>query len=467
LPEPVAVCRELVRSYRTGSGEVRALRGVDASFAAGEVTVVAGPSGSGKSSLLRILAGIDRPTSGSVSVDGIRLDRAGPRTLRRLRARVVATVLQRPSDNFFPHLTLADHLALASRARRGRRARIEEEDLLDLLGLTERVSHRPGELSGGEQQRAAFAQAVLSGAGIVVADEPTAELDLGSSAHLLVAVAALARQGITFILSSHDADVIERADVLIRLDHGRVGVRPAGPDRGAASEPIASASILRGGERDAAIEVREVTKAFRRGDEVVRAVHDVSLRVDEGEFVGLVGRSGSGKTTLLNLISGWERPDAGEVALSDGTRVDGSTPWSRIAVLPQRLGLLEELTVRENVEYPARLAGRLDQVADETEALIDLLGLFPLRHRYPRETSVGEQQRVALARALLLAPRLILADEPTGHQDGAHARDMLEAIRRTVARGSSCLAATHSQELLRYLDRVLTMADGQLREVPG
>jgi putative ABC transport system ATP-binding protein len=215
------------------------------------------------------------------------------------------------------------------------------------------------------------------------------------------------------------------------------------------------------------MEARGVTKTFHRGEDAVHAVRGATLRVAEGELVGLVGRSGSGKTTLLNILSGWERADAGAVALADGRPVDRSVPWSEIAVLPQRLGLIEELTVRENIEYPARLAGSLEGTAEAADELIDVLGLFALQHRYPRETSVGEQQRVALARALILAPRVILADEPTGHQDGAHARDMLEAIRRTVARGSSCVAATHSQELLRFLDRVLTMADGRLETDRG
>jgi putative ABC transport system ATP-binding protein len=210
------------------------------------------------------------------------------------------------------------------------------------------------------------------------------------------------------------------------------------------------------------IDVRGVTKTFHRGEGAVHAVRDASLRVGEGELVGLVGRSGSGKTTLLNILSGWERADEGGVTLADGRTVDRSVPWSEIAVLPQRLGLIEELTVRENIEYPARLAGLLASTADLTDELIDDLGLFPLQHRYPRETSVGEQQRTALARALVLTPGIVLADEPTGHQDGEHARDMLEAIRRAVARGTACVAATHSEELIRYLDRVLTMEDGRL-----
>jgi ABC-type lipoprotein export system ATPase subunit len=472
-----------VKTYRPASGEVRALRGVDATFAAARTTVVAGPSGSGKSSLLRILAGIDRPSSGSATVGGVRLERAGAGRLRRLRAGVVGTVLQRPSDNFFPHLSLGDHLALAM--RKGRRgAAVDAGELVGLLGLGDRLGHRPDELSGGEQQRGAFAQVVLTGASIVVADEPTAELDLESSGHLLDAVGALVTRGVTFILSSHDADVIARADAVIRLDHGLVADAHGTPSLARThprEAPLPAPAALRwaapGGasstgaawpdERAIAVEVRGVTKTFHRGEDAVHAVRDASVDIGEGEFVGLIGRSGSGKTTLLNIMAGWEDADEGIVALADGRTVDRSAPWSEIAVLPQRLGLIEELTVRENIEYPARLSGSLEATADATDELVDILGLFALQRRYPRETSVGEQQRVALARALILAPRVILADEPTGHQDGAHARDMLEAIRRTVARGSACVAATHSQELLRYLDRVLTMADGRLGPDPG
>jgi putative ABC transport system ATP-binding protein len=214
--------------------------------------------------------------------------------------------------------------------------------------------------------------------------------------------------------------------------------------------------------RRPAIEVRDVTKTFHRGGEAVHAVRDATVVVGEGELVGLVGRSGSGKTTLLNLMSGWERADVGDVVLADGRAVDRSAPWAEVAVLPQRLGLIEEFTVRENVEYPARLAGVLGSTEELADELIHDLGLSALQHRYPRETSVGEQQRAALARALILTPVLLLADEPTGHQDGAHARDMLEAIRRAVARGTACVAATHSDELIRYLDRVVTMVDGRL-----
>ncbi len=476
-----ATCVDLVKTYRTATGEVRALRGLTAAFPAGAMSVVAGPSGSGKSSLLRILAGIDRPTSGTVSVGGVRIDTAGAGGLRRVRQRVVGTVLQRPSDNFFPQLTVEDHLRLAIRSGRGRGASVDAADLVDLLGLSDRLGHRPDELSGGEQQRAAFAQILLSGVAIVVADEPTAELDRDSASHMLDAIDALVSRGVTFIVSSHDADVVDRSSIVLRLDHGLAegsppthGTRGTGgtaatPWRGPgsvgrtrATAPVGRDARISDEHRRPAIEVRDVTKTFHRGGEAVHAVRDATVVVGEGELVGLVGRSGSGKTTLLNLMSGWERADVGDIVLADGRAVDRSAPWAEVAVLPQRLGLIEEFTVRENVEYPARLAGVLGSTEELADELIHDLGLSALQHRYPQETSVGEQQRAALARALILTPGLLLADEPTGHQDGAHARDMLEAIRQAVARGTACVAATHSDELIRYLDRVVTMADGRL-----
>ena len=124
----------------------------------------------------------------------------------------------------------------------------------------------------------------------------------------------------------------------------------------------------------------------------------MSFEARPGELVGLVGRSGSGKTTLFNVIAGWERPTSGEVRWREA--VDASSPsWYAVAVVPQKLGLMEELTVEENIEYPARLAGTLDERSDAIEELIGVLGIGELRSRYPREASVGEQQRTAIARA--------------------------------------------------------------------
>jgi ABC-type lipoprotein export system ATPase subunit len=214
-------CSGLVKIYWTATGEVHALKGIDASFPVASLTAVVGPSGSGKSSLLRILAGMDRPTAGSLRVAGREL--AGLRwgQLQRLRRRHVAFVFQRPSENLIPFLTVEGHLRAASRGRRPlRRARFD--DLLDELGLGRHRAALPRELSGGEQQRVAFAQAVVGDPQVVVADEPTAELDSETARGLLEVTKELVRRGIALVLATHDPQVIEVADSVLYLRHGAV-----------------------------------------------------------------------------------------------------------------------------------------------------------------------------------------------------------------------------------------------------
>jgi putative ABC transport system ATP-binding protein len=211
------------------------------------------------------------------------------------------------------------------------------------------------------------------------------------------------------------------------------------------------------------LDVDEVVKTYARGTDIVHAVEDISLRVREGELVGLVGRSGSGKTTLLNLIAGWERLDAGTIA-HPGRRPDGLTAWADLAVVPQRLGLIDELSVRENTAYPARLAGVHADHADRIEELAERFGLAALADRRPSETSVGEQQRTALARALVLRPALVIADEPTGHQDRGWTERVFEALRDACDEGTACLMATHDEGARPFVDRTISIRDGRLVE---
>ena len=256
---------------------------------------------------------------------------------------------------------------------------------------------------------------------------------------------------------------------MIELEHGRVkGTHPDGPPV-AGRSPAArfyGAGRLSDEDFDTAVSVRELSKVFpHHGADVVHALEAVSFEARPGEIVGLVGRSGSGKTTLLNVIAGWEQPTSGEVRWRE--RIDPRSPsWSTVAAVPQKLGLMEELTVEENVEYPARLARSLEERRDEIEDLIGVLGIGELRSRYPREASVGEQQRTAIARALAVPTSVLLADEPTAHQDTASASRVFSALRKAADAGTAVVVATHNPEVVRHLDRVLTMADGHLREAP-
>jgi putative ABC transport system ATP-binding protein len=206
-----------------------------------------------------------------------------------------------------------------------------------------------------------------------------------------------------------------------------------------------------------------VHKSYRRGSETVHALAGVDIVLHPGELVALTGRSGSGKSTLLNVLAGWEAPDSGSVSWEgegeSSARRD--LPWGVLAVLPQNLGLIEELSVRGNVELPARLApGRADD--DRVDQLLDHFGLRALAGRVPAETSLGEQQRTALARALVLQPDLLLIDEPTGHQDAAWATRVIAALNVAAGEGTCCLVATHSDEVASFASRVVRIEDGRI-----
>ena len=221
MPSRVA-CAGLVKEYVTATGTVRALKGVDAVFPAGRVTAVVGPSGSGKSSLLRILACVDRPTAGSVRIGGVDVAALGARGRRRVRRRLVGYVFQQPGDNLLPYLTARGQLELSAQLRGQEKVGEEVERLLVALGLEQRAGHRPEQLSGGEQQRLAFAAAVIGGPALVVADEPTAELDSEAGERLMRAVLGLREQGTSLVLSSHDPVVTGAVDGILRLHDGEV-----------------------------------------------------------------------------------------------------------------------------------------------------------------------------------------------------------------------------------------------------
>ncbi len=457
----------VARSYRTPTGEVQALREVSATLPRAEVSAIVGPSGSGKSSLLRLIAGMDRPTHGTVLVEGRDVGSATARERRRLRRDLVGYVFQRPSANFFSDLTVGEHLRLAAGPGPDPATLAT---ILDALGLAHRADHLPSELSGGEQQRAAFAQALASGARTVVADEPTAELDTASAELVLERLRALAADGVTFVIATHDPGVIAAAGHRLELEHGRVRDAPV------PRAPGDPSALLFQDVRDPVrwpddlppwvslpnapvLQLEGVTKTYGRGDEAVHALRHIDFTAASGEIVELVGRSGSGKTSLLNVAVGWQRADAGTV-----TAPGGAAPtWADVAVLPQRLGLMDELTVGENVEYPARLAGRLEERRALVQDLLEVLGLSLLRNRHPKETSLGEQQRTALARALVLGPRLLVADEPTAHQDARWAQTMFSLLGDAAAvTGSCCVIATHDSSFTAHVDRTVAMADGRI-----
>jgi len=213
------------------------------------------------------------------------------------------------------------------------------------------------------------------------------------------------------------------------------------------------------------VDLRGVEKSFTGPSGVRRVLAGVDLAVARGEIVAVAGRSGSGKTTLLTLVAGMEQPDAGSIDLfGNEARLDECS-WSDVAILPQSLGMLDELTVIENVTLPLRLADVPG--ADDAIDLMSRLGVDQLAGRFPSEVSLGEQQRAALARAAIVRPRLLLADEPISHQNQAWAEAMMVVLGGLAATGTTCLLATHNAIAFEAAHRVLELHEGRLQAHRG
>ena len=214
--------RELYRFYRVGDEETLALRGVSLAVHGGKLVTVAGPSGSGKSTLLACLAGLDEPDGGSVYIRETRISHRPENERSALRARHIGTLFQ--SANLLEHLTVRRNLELVQRiARAGNRAgaRPSVDALLDAVGLIRRSGARPSELSGGEAVRAGLAVALANNPDVLVADEPTGELDGKTEADVLRLIRDQADRGTAVIVASHSAAVAAMADEVIQLKDGQ------------------------------------------------------------------------------------------------------------------------------------------------------------------------------------------------------------------------------------------------------
>jgi putative ABC transport system ATP-binding protein len=219
----------------------------------------------------------------------------------------------------------------------------------------------------------------------------------------------------------------------------------------------------------AVLQVEGLRKDFSAGAEVVRALRGVSLEVQSGEFVAIMGASGSGKSTLLHLIGGLDFPTAGSVIIEgqDLTRMSDRQRTlfrrRRLGVIFQTFNLLPTLTAAENVALPLLVDANGNDAVHRAEDLLRTVDMgHRLRHR-PQALSGGEQQRVAIARALLNEPALVLADEPTGNLDSQHAEAIWALLRRLVdEQQRTVIAVTHELAAARHADRVIVLKDGQI-----
>lgn len=506
--------RDLFRVYPAPDGGVVALQGLTLDVREGELCVVLGPSGSGKSTLLRMLAALDRPTAGSVRA----FDRDLGRLTRRARARYRTELLGYADQHYWralaPELRVRElvplHLGLAGATLRERYRRADE--LLELVGLADRREAHPGELSGGEQQRIAVCAALAHRPRLLLADEPTGDLDAANARLVFDAIADLAREaGTTTVIVSHDPESASVADRIVRVRDGRVSDEAALADGGEESIVVGRGGWLRLSEEllrrtgirsratarlhedgiviaaqpgtetspaepaqpdalpaavrgELVAELRAVTRTYGKGASAATALLDLDAGFEAGRLTAVTGPSGSGKTTLLHLLAGTDLPTAGEVAVL-GETVSGLDRDERarlrathVALVSQDTGLVPFLTAAENVQLGLSLRGLDEEAGARAAESLAAVGLAGIAERRVADLSAGQRERVAVARAVAARPRLLLADEPTARLDQANAlgiaRLLLALARETSA---AVVCATHDPLLVEHADERLDL----------
>jgi ABC-type lipoprotein export system ATPase subunit len=497
---------EVFRVYSTPEGDAAALQGLSLRIEEGEVVVVLGPSGSGKSTLLRLLAGLDRPSAGAVRVFGTNLARLSSRRLDAYRADSIGYVDQHYVRSLAPELSVGElvalHLGLAGRPADERAAATRE--LLERVGLAHRVDARPRELSGGEQQRVAVCAALAHRPRILLADEPTGELDAANAAVVYRLISELSRElGCTTVIVSHDPTSADIADRAISIRDGRVSeeaARRSGEESivvgrggwlrlpeellaragiaaratarlgdggvvvspvGEAARPLAEAPSRRRAVAAAAAEPVALVANAAKSYGAMTVFEGLDASFAGGRLHAVTGPSGSGKTTLLHMLAGLELPGSGVVRVL-GTDVNALGADERadfrrrhVALVRQESGLVAFLSAEENLELALALRGADGRPGDA----LDAVGLARRATQRVSRLSAGEQTRVDIARALAAKPALLLADEPTARLDQSNALAVTNLLASLAAEtGAAVVCATHDPIVSEQADTELRLA---------
>jgi ABC-type lipoprotein export system ATPase subunit len=498
--------RELFAVYPSATGGVAALQGLTLSVEDEETCVVLGPSGSGKTTLLQVVAGLARLSAGSLVVAGRDLVHASQAELGRFRQEVLGYADQHYWRALAGELTaeelVAVPLGLAAVSERERKTRASE--LLERVGLLDRADAHPSELSGGEQQRIALCAALARRPRLLIADEPTGDLDADSAREVLALLSELVREHRSAaIVVSHDPASTEIADRVVHIRDGRVSEERAGgtdtavvgaggwlripeellrgagihdrarivvgegsvelhPVDGRLASPLEHSASLEG-SRGEVLEARGVSRRY--GEQVALQGLDVTFLPEQLSVV--VGPSGSGKSTLLALLSGMDVPDEGEVRLGDvlvsslDRAARAALRRERIAVVGQAPGLSGFLSARENVELGLALrdVARDEASARAAEALA-AVGLAAHADRRVELLSAGQRERVALARAFAARTPLVVADEPTSRLDAVTTVEIGALLAELAhATGTTVVCATHDPLLIGLADREVRLHD--------
>jgi len=501
---------------RYGGAGRAALDGIGLQVAIGEAVAIMGPSGSGKSTLLNLVAGLDRPTRGAVTVAGQRIDGLTETAVARFRRQQVGMIFQ--FFNLLDDLTVLDNVLLPAQLAGVRRgdARARADELLTALRISAHAHAYPARLSGGERQRVAIARALVNRPALLLADEPTGELDDASAGAIRALIVELARtNGTSVILVTHDPGTAGVADRTLMIRDGRiVSDRRAGEGQGqealvidsgwlrlppdlltqagigrrALARPAPEGVIVTRGTGDsgptapaaahappqppqrwvpARVELCSVARTYGNGLTRRQVLSGLTHEFAPGQLTVVTGRSGAGKTTLLKLMAGLDRPSSGQVVL-DGHSLGDDTGEQLASLRRQRIGYLSQepapigfLSAEENTVLILRIRGwDADAAAERAVTVLTRAGLADRARQRVHRLSAGEAQRLALARALAGARGLLIADEPTSRQDEASARAVAALLAAAAHQeGQTVICATHDPTVISHADHVMALEE--------
>lgn len=497
--------RDVVKAYSTGEGPFLALKDVNIDIQQGEFLGITGKSGAGKTTLLNMISGVSELTSGEIIFHGsgngstapaIPIQTLNEDELATWRGKNLGIIYQ--SFELMPTLNLVENVMLPPDFLGSYRPNISKERALELLELVDILEHAykiPAHISGGQKQRVAIARALVNDPALIIADEPTGNLDSVTAETIFQIFEKLIDQGKTIVMVTHDESLARRFSRRLHIVDGVVGSPPKNGSVPAASlEDVEQAEPLRiqvtpGDSQDTAVPcdevvfeqvqsvqdypaivLRDVDKVYVNAAGKFVALKSVNMQLNYGQFISIVGKSGSGKSTLLNMITGIDHPTAGEVIVGNEHIYEMSKSdralWrgKNMGVVFQFFQLLPTLSLLENTILPMDYCKvyPFNERSERAMELLKMVGLEEQAHQLPTSVSSGQQQSAAIARALATDPAIILADEPTGNLDSRSAENVLNIFERLAARGKTILIVTHDPSITQRTDQTIILSDGEI-----
>jgi len=501
--------------YPTGAEPFRALKDINLTIQKGEFLGITGKSGAGKTTLLNIISGVSDPTSGSVhyygnektngenGFGGLEINLLDEDEKARWRGEHVGIVYQ--SFELLPNLNLIDNINLPTdflEKYDPEESPVSAKILLERVDILEHADKIPAHVSGGQKQRVAIARALVNDPTILLADEPTGNLDSVTAEIIFQIFEELVKQGKTIVMVSHDESLISRFSRHLHIVDGVV-TEPKSEkantgeilladesrqnDKSAIrsivestkqyeaqiswqTEPQNGKSKKKSSSQHPAVDLKDVTKIYESPAGKFVALQSINLILDFGQFVSIVGKSGSGKSTLINMITGIDHPSSGEVFV-DNSDIYALTESERalwrgknMGVVFQFFQLLPSLTLLENTMLPMDYCDMFayEERPKRALELLKKVGLAEYAHSLPGSVSSGQQQSAAIARALANDPSIILADEPTGNLDSRSAEVVYNLFEDLVLQGRTVLIVTHDPSITKRTDQTIILSDGEI-----